>query len=419
MIKMKTKSSNTTSRLTFDVIKQFIEQSKTYTITKILVTKDNLCYGVLVDPFDGYIPVHLSHFKYQTSIDISFNSKDIKRASVGKLQEFIKRYNNWVAHESERKGYVKVDVSLRQPLLDRIEPIYPLVLIDRWLVDPLGKCIAFTSAGLNFYIIGISQAEALKISKNSKFQEIPYDPLKVNTLLEVNAMGKDDERTRKLSISLYNNYIYQLLVLEFIQLFNKHRNLKIREQVKRLIMKTDFKQSTVGLIEKLSDVILKGFDKDSTALVADIEKIKAQIVDFILSGDISKTKLLKSIDSEYYNFDMILVERLKRMPSKDVLVHLKRLSSGIVTSSGSINNKDFVFPNILQSCNGSKTLGYCSNGKLIISKDNLNRYLEVLSDQIKNPFVEKYLFSPLFQNSLIDYFLFNRNSNETIEIEFL
>jgi hypothetical protein len=53
------------------------------------------------------------------------------------------------------------------------------------------------------------------------------------------------------------------------------------------------------------------------------------------------------------------------------------------------------------------------------TKKELEKYIDILAEQIKNPFVEKYLFNPLFQNNIIDYFKLNRYPNETIEIEFV
>lgn len=417
MVKTKSKDEIVSKRVTFDIMKRFIEQNKRYEITKLLVTRDNLCYGVVVDGL-GYVPVHLSHFKFQDVLDISFKSDDIVPVKLHNLQEFIRQYNTWVSHESERNGFIKVDVPISKPLIERIEPIYPLLDISRYLVYH-NKCVAFISCGLNFYI----EPTKPPTDKRVLLQHVNYNPTAINTVLEkYNLDGgvKPDTRTQTINKALYKNYIYQLLILEFIQMFNRQRNLKVRESLKRLFMKTDFKQPTAVLIKSIFEIVLKGFDATNVMLLADIEKLKGQIVEFILSGE-SKRWLMSLLDTEYYNFDMILVERLKKLPRKQIHEQLKKLAINIV-QIGSINDiKDFAFPNILQSCQGtSGDTKYCSKqGKLIISRADLDRYLEILADQIKNPFVEKYLFSPLFQNSLIDYFKIISRKNETIEIEFL
>jgi hypothetical protein len=427
MVRNKNKEDHQVNRLTYDVMRRFVAASSRYTIEKLLVTRDNLCYGVIIDPV-GYVPVHLSHFKWDEQT-ISFKSSDIEPANAVRLQDFITRYNGWVAQQSELGGFMKVDVPVTRPLLERIEPIYPLLRVDRWLVadtgkqsganghSPAGKVFAWQSHNLNFYVEPLAQSAALKIA-TAPFQAMSYNPITINSILERSTAPESDRRTALVDHALYRNYLYQLLVLEFIQMFNRHRNTKVREQIKRLFLRTDFKQPTAALIESVQTTVLQGFDKN-VMLMTDVEKIKGQIVDWLLSGA-PKKDLLRAIDSEYYSFDMVLVERLKRMPRKQIHEQLRKLAGQFV-EVGQVDQKNFHFPNILTSCQGLKgeAPGYCRRGRLVISRQDLDRYLEVLADQIKNPFVEKYLFSPLFQTSMIDYFSFTRRPNEVIEMEFL
>ena len=409
MIRIKLRDEIVSKRLTFGILKRFVVGSKRFRIRKILVTRDNLCYGVIIDGV-GFVPVHLSHFKHDETIDISFRSSDLVPANHARLLEFIQKYNIWVAHESESNGFIKVDVPLNRPIFDRIEAIYPLIEPDKYLVYR-NKTVAFISIGLNFYI------DPMVPPRTAKKQQLNYNPLEINEILERGDISniKEDTRVKTLSRALLSNYTYQLLVLEFIQMFNKQRNTKVRDELKRLFLKTDFKQSTKSLSDQIHAIVLKGFDVQNTMLLADIEKLKSQVIEFMLSGE-PKKQLMELVDNEYYNFDMIMVERLKRLPRKQIHEQLKKMATQIVQIGEP--KGDFVFPNILQSCQTGEP-GYCAKGKLMISKSDLDRYLEVLADQIKNPFVEKYLFSPLFQNSLIDYFSFIRRPNETIEIEFL
>jgi hypothetical protein len=416
MVRNKSKDDHQAHRLTYDVLRRFTADSSRYTIEKLLVTRDNLCYGVLIDPV-GYVPVHLSYFKWDDQT-ISFKSSDIEPATAARLHEFVQRYNNWVARQSELGGFMKVDVPVTRPLLERIEPIYPLLQPDRWLVQGnyAGKVFAWQSHNLNFYVEPLSQAQATKIAR-APFQVMSYNPIQINSILERGTDPQPDRRTELVDHALYRNYLYQLLVLEFIQMFNRHRNTKVREQIKRLFLRTDFKQPTAALITAVETAVLQGFDRNAM-LSADVEKIKAQIVEWLLSGA-PKKDLLRAVDSEYYGFDMVLVERLKRMPRKQIHEQLHKLASQFV-EVGQVDKKNFHFPNILMSCQGLKDApGYCRRGRLVISRPDLDRYLEVLADQIKNPFMEKYLFSPLFQTSMIDFFIFTRRPGEVIEVEFL
>lgn len=418
MIRNKTREEHQTTRLTYDVLRKFVAQSSRYSIEQILVTQDNLCYGVHIDPV-GYVPVHFSHFKWDEQHRVSFKSSDIHPASAPKLHEFCTRYNNWVAEESRKGGFMKLDVSVMRPLLERIEPIHPILTPERWLVLD-GKVVAWRAHNLNFYVETITQAVAQKIAK-VPFQTISYNPIEVNGIFERashgNVTSAQDRRTELVDHALYRNYLYQLLVLEFIQMFNRQRNTRVREQLKRLFIKNNFKR-TVEIVEKVQTIILQGFDRNPM-LLADVEKIKSQIGEWLISGA-PKKELLKLIDSEYYNFDMVMLERMKKMPRKQIHEHLRKLAEKFV-EIGNIEKRDFIFPNLLTSCGADQKVapGYCNRGRLVISRVDLDRYLEVLADQIKNPFVEKYLFSPLFQTSMIDYFQFIRRKDEVIEIEFL
>lgn len=429
VVRTKLRDTVHSNHITYDIMRQFITQSGRYTISKLLVTRDNLCYGINVDPV-GYVPVHLSHFKFDETLDVSFRSADIEPADPARLMEFVSRYNTWVAHESERGGFIRVDVPVTRPLLERVEPIYPLLQPDRWLVTD-GRAIAWQAHNLNHYIKPIAAAAAQRLAR-VPFQHMYYNPIAVNAVLERAEEPHADRRVQIVDAALYRNYLYQLLVLEFIQMFNRQRNTKVREQIKRIFLKTDFKQPTAKLIDDISAVVLQGFERNAM-LLADVEKIKGQIVEWLLSGE-SKTRLMRMLDAEYYTFDMIALERLKRQPRKQIHDQLRKMASQFV-EIGQIDQKNFHFPNILASCHGSDGKGkdgkgkdgkahngvpdYCRRGRLVISRHDLDRYLDVLADQIKNPFVEKYLFSPLFQTSLIDYFSFNSKPNEVIEIEFM
>lgn len=413
MIQTKYKDIRQTQRLTYDVLRRFTMANRRYTIEKLLVTRDNLCYGVIVDPV-GYVPVHMSYFKWDDQV-VSFKARDIEPAAMTRLADFIKHYNLWVARESELGGFIKVDVPVSKPLLERIEPIYPLLKPERWLIRD-GKVFAWQAHNLNFYIEPLTQNRAQKIY-NVPFQNMNYDPIEINTTLEQSTEARPDRRVEIIDHALYRNYLYQLIVLEFIQLFNHHRNLKVREQLKRLVIRTDFKKPTSDMIEAIQKVVLQGLDKNNM-LLADVEKIKAQIMEWLISGA-PKRELFRALDAEYYSFDMVLLERIKRMPREQILAQLHKLAAQFV-EIGQVDFQNFHFPNILNSCaNTPDAPSYCRRGKLIISRADLDRYLEILADQIKNPFIEKYLFSPLFQTSLIDYFQFQRRDDEIIEIEFL
>ena len=119
----------------------------------------------------------------------------------------------------------------------------------------------------------------------------------------------------------------------------------------------------------------------------------------------------------------MLLNKLESMKHKDVVAELHKLSKKIVTvmTETQLQNKfttDDEFANILVSCNDQHTdTLYCNNNKLMITKKNLDDYLQILAADILNPFKQRWLFNAAFSDQLIKYFKFEKHPNETIIID--
>ncbi len=406
------------------VLKKYIAASRgKYKISKILIARENLCYGALVvdgrsaNKIIGFVPVHLSPFKFDSEIGIGFHAVDIKPGSLENIIQFIERYNSWVATESERNGYIKLDIPLSRPLIERVEPMYAIIDPERWIVYK-SAIIALSANGLSFYVTETRITHPAVISARLPLQRILYDPLAINVVLERGESESPvaDERSKTIDFALYKNYAYQLLVLEFIQMFNNQRNDKVRTALRAFVSRLNTKNSDGKEIAvSIRDIISRGVE---TVVDTDVEKLATQISEYIASSG-ARQQLFDIIDREFYAFDMVGLERLKKLPKHQTIEHLQRLARDIVTV-GTVNPRSLQFPNILESCHGNRDAPkYCARNRLIMSRSDLDRYLKILADQIKNPFIERYLFSPLFQSSLIDYFKFTQREGEIIEIEFL
>lgn len=405
-----------TSNITLDIMKRFASKLAKANISKLLLMRNNMCYGVHVDGL-GYVPVHASYFKFESGgIDVSFSSRDIQPAKLNDLLKFTSQWNLWVAKQSQEAGFTKVDVPASRPILERIEPIYPLVRVEKWLQFPSNRIEGFQAAGMNWYIQPIS-LKAARDEADVPIISLNYNPLDVNALLEKypNVENKQDKRMELLNKSLYEHYLFRILLLDFIRLFNKQKNARVRTEIKKLFAKADFRTRMREVHTQIQKIVMMGMDPNHPLLQLDIEKIQGQISDFISLGQTRK-HLLKVFESDYYNFDRAILERMKQLPRDQIRSQLSKLADEISTVGEPEDWKED-FPNMLLGCDSGA--GFCKRGKLLIPAKKRDEFLNILADQIKNPFVEKYLFSPLFAGNIISYFKFIKHPDEIVEVEFL
>lgn len=402
MVRSKFRGRVQSENITLDIVRRFCDDKK-HEIEKLMLTQDNMCYGVHIKNY-GFFPTYLSYYRFDAAIHLGFSSRDISPPKLNAITRMVDSWNLWVAKKSQEAGYTKVDVPLSRPIMERVEPIYPFIEPEYWLKH--GKVLGFVAAGMNWYVQPVTDSAALGEYK-IPINDINYDPHEINKLLEARAPPAVDHRTETISPALYSTYLYKLMILQFINLFNKQKNIKVRNQIKLLIAKADFRTELLETQQKIIQIITNSTNIPQP----DIDKINAQIADHMTTGD--KKLLLKAFESDYYNFDRSVLEKLKTLGKPALIAQLKKLSEEIITP-GTPTIHDF--PNILSHCDGQE---FCKSGKLIMSTHKIDEYLGILADQIKNPYVEKYLFSPLFATRIIDYFKFALKPNEHIEVEFV
>ena len=233
-----------------------------------------------------------------------------------------------------------------------------------------------------------------------------------------------DPRVKNITKNLYDYHLYELLLLEYIELLNKERNIEIRHLIKKQIIKrteNNSEEIITNIIALLDDYYVQ-YSKYEESSVTDANKLISQINDYAINHK-DKNRLLKQIDLTTYNFDNIKINSFKEMTKKVLLVELTKLSKQIVTivkesdiSKTLVNVSEF--PNMFISCqNNISDMVYCKKNKLLITDANLTDLLEIMASDILNPFKGKFLFSTLFTDNIITYLKFIRRRNEYIEIE--
>lgn len=203
---------------------------------------------------------------------------------------------------------------------------------------------------------------------------------------------------------MYKHYLYKLFLLEFISQFNKQKNNTLRKKIANLIIKTNFNTELDKLGETLKNMIHD---------VEDMKKISLFISNY-LNNHRDKKKLLENIKLTRFNFDIIELEKFKTMNKKELKKELYILSKKVVIS-GTPQYTDF--ENYLIACSTRKDAsGYCKKQKLIMPHKEIDRYIDILAEDILNPIKSKWIFSNILMEKIITYFKFIKRPFESIQI---
>lgn len=401
------------------VIQSFTTDTK-YKIQKIYVNSSNMCYYVhlINNGKNGksiHIPIDLSHHLVSAKINITYEmfSRSKSNMNIETLLNFMKDFNYWIAQKSEEAGMLHTNADKKLPLEERVQPIYPYIKISNWIVlasinqeiNNGSNVIGFICNNVNYYINTIKLAQALKIKKTPLIQMF-YDPDEINKSIYSKSNNIPDIRSKIIGKSLYQSNLYQLLLLEFMTIFNNQINVGLRKKIKEKLL-SNFNKDFDEIMDEISKIII---DCD------DYYKIKTQICEFI-NNHHSKNLLFQEIDDSFYKFDKETFESIKKLPSDKLYKELDKIASKFVTFGDVSKIKNFEFPNMFISCQGQKDKTYCKNNRLIIDKTTLKKLLEIMTADILNPVKEKWIFSSVFSDNVINFFKFTKRTDEFITIE--
>jgi len=405
--------------INLSVIYRFVKNSD-YKIANLFINSSNMCYYVHLKSAGEniYIPIELSYHIETEKVSVTYDMflRDKYKMSITSLMKFAKDFNHWIAVKSSEAGLINIDMDKKLPLEERVEPIYPYIKVQNWLVvcsvdkkiSPSSEVIGFIANDLNYYITPIKLAQAQKI-KDVKIIQLFYDPDIINKQIFMKSNVIFDDRCKKIGKSVYDSNLYQLILLEFMNLFTQQTNVNMRQKIKKILL---------GNFNRDFDDLMDEIDKLVTDC-EDYEKIKDQICEFI-NNHHNKNQLFKEMDNTYYKFDREVFEKIKKLPKDKLVNELEKLSHKFVTYGKIDDIKDFEFPNMFITCQSKLALSsknHCKAGKFIIEKSKLKNILEIMASDILNPVKEKWLFSSVFADNVISFFKFNRRLDEQITIE--
>jgi hypothetical protein len=393
------------SHIDLHIIKSFVSKHPRNKIVSYFINYANLCYAVYIE-FNGkkcYVPIRASHYPLDKNIELIFDPYSDKYSSdIKTLLNLFELYNKWVDYESKKADLGKVS-------------IYPKIEVDRWIsVKASKKVIGFTKSAVNYYCKYISENGALKHA-NVPIQQVMYDPIKINTMIHSIKSGKIRNIRRPvidkvIQQSTYQYYLYELIILQFVAIFNKQKNKQLRKKLTEVLAKTNFNKD----MSKIREFIETIEDSD------DIQKIK-NIIGRFVNNHHDKRRMVKDIDSTYFNFDKVQLEKMKTLPYKNVVSELHKMAKTFV-KLGDIKTKNFDFPNILMPCGQLETkdsAGYCSGSKFVMKKQQLSDILDIIAYDITNPSKWKWIFNSAFIEKSVDFFKFIRRGPETIKVVFV
>ena len=376
-----------------NAVKEFCSYSG-LEIEHYYINFSNMCYAVVIN--DCYFPITPSYYSLEKDISLKFTHYIGENTTTfNNLKKLIDLFKKWNTYVSKRNG------------LDGIL-MYPDIIVEQWL-DYNGDIIGFIFNNVNYYISNLKESAALKYA-DAPIQKLLYHPFLINKLIcgvKQNKIktGQMSKHTDNLHKSLYNYYIYEILLLHFIREFNSHRNTSLRNKLNMIISKTNF-SNNVNELRKFIDNI------DD---IEDIHKIKNLINKFITVHH-DKKQLITDISNTYFNFDKTALEVLRGKSIKDITNILTKIAAKFVKIS---NHTAESFPNIITVCESKTTTDYCSGSKLLINKKTLTELISIIASDAADPEKWKWIFNSAFISRSVDYFKFIKRDNEYITIEFV
>ncbi len=380
--------------ITLQVMKEFAANNK-YEIKKKYINKRNLCYAVDIKNPSGK--------NIYAAVDYSPHISDGIKIDFGMIKADDYSASDLISYTSAMNDFIKKKYTIgRNTAQQEMYEYMPIKFTKLYLYE--GKISSALAQNI-YYFSALEEAEAVKLFKDHKPEivKMKYSYEEINKAIS-NSEPPKEINSDLLNKSLYNNYLYQLFVIEFVNNITKEVNSVLRESIYKLINNTDFKKNFTTFQQTLAD-LLNEYPDDKSIM-------QSQISGFYY-GDFDKKKLIADIKSTKYQFDNMTINNIKKMPINEVKQQLRGIAKDFVSEDAV--NKNGSFPNVYLPCSDASDSLYCNGRKLLVG-DKLNILIDILASDIMNPLKEKYLLSGIFDDNIVEYFSFIINPMETIMI---
>lgn len=408
--------------LDLDIIKAFCAASNWRLILKY-INKQNLCYGCLLNGGETtgdnstkkmYVPINYS-IHTSDGVPISFQVLDVRDdISVDDVLKFITEFNEFIVAK------YSIGTVTKYALIENVRLVSANSNSDstnnKSSMDSNSDNTTdtkitgvLTNNGI-FYTKKTPMVTSTDILSGSieplKITPLLYDYLEVNSKIIAQEKPVEDNMTTGIGAALYQNYLYQLFLIEFVNYLGKERNTAIRNEISELIKTTNFSKNISEFKDRLEG-LLKGYP-------GDYKIMQDQINQFYATMD--KNLLIEAIKNTDYEFDHMLLQNLKNMEIPELKNKLKEISAQI-TVLKEVNVKDF--PNVYIPCEDFESIGqspaYCTTRKLIINRD-IDDFIEILASDIKSPMKINHIMANIWRDTCRLPLDFIKRPNEIIII---
>jgi hypothetical protein len=415
--------------INLSVVDLFVDVNKKWNIRTKLINKRNMCYAVLLNHKSGgsvYCSVDYSPYIADNSTQISFEA--FNRAAIvlprPLLMEFISDMDKFIHERYSMMGTDMHQFSLVTPVkfisykgeIIGAMAKHNLVFYFTAQSNKKGKHEANTAieedrdddtiAGILGRSAKAPIVDGAAESTNAPIENIRHDFTDVNKAIIIKSPPVIDKRSELLGQALYENYLYQLFVIEFINYIDSERNKPIRETLIGIINSAKFKKSTHSFNERLKD-ILRDFPND-------INTIQSQMVLAYRSG-MRKRDFVAMIEETSYEFDRLTVNKLRSLPAAEVKPFLLSIADKI-TVNENLDGKKIKFPNVYMPCVDIKDeSGYCAKNRLIINKP-VETLVDILLADLSNSLKARYILDTVWSDNVVDYLSFTKVPSEIVTI---
>lgn len=350
-----------------EIVKEFAQANK-WKVEEQYVNRSNLCYQILLRRDDEAVLVPVDYSVVTKSTNFAPFLRSKHRINVKHVVDFVKKLNKYLTNT--RYALIKFDAQVMSDTL-----------------------VGLRAGDTIWYCTGTPD-DKLPIEHN-------YDMDEVNALIIKHAAPTPDARSEKLGAALYDNYLYELYLLSFMNYIDKQRNVDMRRRIVELVQSTNFRKDIGPFKVALKQLLAKYPD--------DLLRLQGQLSEFYHTTQ-DKKALAAQIEDTIYSFDRQIITQLRELDLGEMRSRLMKISAEFCVE------RDLVvpeFPNTFTTCDEPQP--YCAGAKLIVNKPLIG-LVNLLCADLRDDLKYKYMVNGIHAESVIDYFKFTQRPIEVITI---
>ena len=393
-------------RITFDRLYEFLQKYLPGSnIIFGLQDKKNDFYGLVVEtPEPGsrkknilYVPIYPEYIDGILAKEFKSYGDFIKEISSGDMIDaliiFLKLYNK----------HTTANIKIHNILIHD-NHVIGIAFLNMYSYFP-GIKLTDNIKLTNFYklIAPLLGFDVELRDMNTLYKHLKYDPFYINYIIGHGDTKRNrmDKIAPGLNATIYDKYVYYILVLQIVNKLNNERNTQLRDRLKHFIStfnKTD--------ISALHDMIT---NQD------DFNKIKT-----LIDSRNPRSVMVQVLDFEVYNFDLVsynkILEASKTRNQTEIRNIVKKLVDDSTTISQDLQLRDQLIDNtILVGCPGDSS--YCDGPRVKISEKLRELYTGYLIDEFMNPVRIGVIMNGISTKLIRNYLNFKQSAIEQLYIK--